>query len=709
MMQIVVVTVVVSLMLLASFACNAAADTLTVIGFSQPPNYALCTDDDDIRQLTDGKLAAFPIWTKKEAVGWAALTPIVIQLRLSDGSSVQSPHAGTLQLHSAKGLSAGVDVPRQVDVYTRDSTDKLRLVGSLTKDSVMLIDKSTHWLDVDVSAATGTLVLVVHATGDYLFLDEVVWRPSGVGLMPANASIITNVQSAMEDSTRRTHEALITAAKAETERIALPLESWAMHAWIQDPWAVIDPARAGEQLTIKQPAVDIRGYAGERESACIGIAVGEAVAAGGLRVTVDGLPAGSVKIFQVKPVLAANGQRVYDPLVPLTDGVRLTVRPGVPIYIWLDLNLRTLGPGTHRFEIRLEGGSRAISVPGMATVTAYDGNGTKPLHAVNWAYLSDMPIFRNRDVAVRDLVAHGINIFVAHPAEIPGLALDGSWVVSQTIQFARTVNLAKQHGILLLYLGWNAGRNPLGFSINEHNLDPAARERLLAWVGKISAYLAAQGLPPDRWALYPVDEPNHHSLQLVKVVAEAVKQWNPSIRVYADPSIHASSPIDISDLRDLETLVDYWQPNLLAVRGHLGDFFKGLQKEWWIYSNPKSPAKLGSPLHDYRMLAWWAWQYGANGVGFWSYSDTGASSAWVDIDGRRPDWAVVYESEQGIISSRRWEAFREGLEDYALLAAHSKDQIQKALGETNSLKFDRWKSSDIEVVRRILLRASSKP
>src|ERR1051325_2293200 len=163
-MQMILVTLVVIIMLLASFAGNAAAETLYVIGFSQPPNYAACTDDDDIRQLTDGKLAAFPIWTKKEAVGWAALTPIAIQLRLPDGRSVHSPQAGMLRLHSAKGLSAGVDVPRRVDVYTRDSADKLRLVGSLLPDSVKLIDKNAHWLDVSISAATDTLIFVLHAS-----------------------------------------------------------------------------------------------------------------------------------------------------------------------------------------------------------------------------------------------------------------------------------------------------------------------------------------------------------------------------------------------------------------------------------------------------------------------------------------------------------------------------------------------------------------
>ena len=702
------VTALLIVMLSQGLSNHAVAGTLTVVEFSQPPNYMHCTDNDDAQQLTDGTLAAYPMWMKKEAVGWAALTPIAIQLRLADGSSVQSPRAGTLRLHSAKGLSAGVDVPRQVDVYTRDHREKLRLVGSLTPSSATLSDKSTHWLDVDIQAATGTLVLVLHASGDYLFLDEVAWRPSGTAHLPASAPVTSNVRTAMEDSTRRVSEALERAVEREDAQIALPLASQAMHAWIQDPWTEIDPARAREQLSGQPPLVEIRGYAGEHESACLGIAVGKAVAADGLNVMVRGLPAGSVKVFEVRPVVAANGKRVYDPLVPLRDGIPLKISSGVPVYIWLDVNLAVLGPGTYRFEIHLEGRNRVLTVPAMATIIAYSGAGTTPLHAVNWAYLSDIPIFRNQDAAVRDLVLHGIDTFVAHPSEIPGLALDGSWVVTRTAQFVHTVELAKQHGMLLLFLGWSAEKNPLGFSHRAQTLDPAAKERLMVWVGKVSAYLTTQGLPLNRWALYPVDEPNRDSLQLVKAVAEAVKQWNPSIQIYADPGVYASPPIEISDLRDAQTLVDYWQPNLLAVRGPLGVFFTGLQKEWWIYGNPKSPAKLGSPLHDYRFLAWWAWQYRASGVGFWSYSDTHGSSAWNDLDSRRPDWAVVYESDTGVVSSRRWEAFREGLEDYVLLSALSRVDVQNVLRTGGEQNLDRWNSAAVEGVRRTLLRSLSK-
>ena len=53
--------IIVLVTMLAGQTDKAAAGLLTVMEFSQPPNYSLCKDDNDSRQLTDGELATFPI------------------------------------------------------------------------------------------------------------------------------------------------------------------------------------------------------------------------------------------------------------------------------------------------------------------------------------------------------------------------------------------------------------------------------------------------------------------------------------------------------------------------------------------------------------------------------------------------------------------------------------------------------------------------
>ena len=696
--------IAVIMIIVLGLAETSYADRVAVVAFSQPPNYALCTDPGDVQQLTDGKITTFPIWTKKETVGWAATTPIAIELRVTSTGAAQRPQSGTLRLHSAKGLGAGVDVPRHVDVYARSNDGTLSLVGSLAAYSGEWSDKRDHWLAVDVQVATEALVVVLHASGDYLFLDEIEWRPSGMGRFPTIPSSVANVRTALEESTRRVSRALERAAAVEAEGAALSVPTNSLHVWSQDPWKDIDLADVRQQINNRPSLVEVRGYADEHESICLGIVVGKEVASNGLRVSVDGLPSQSVTLYEVRPVIAGNGKRVYDPLVPLDGRGTFSARPGSPVYLWMDINLAVLGAGNHRFEIRLDGGGQVNTLPGVANVSAYTGSSVKRLRAVNWAYLSDMPVFRNRTVATQDLVRHGINTFVAHPGEIPGLALDGSWMIKPDLSFVTTVEMVKQHGMLLLYLGWSEAKNPLGLSSSVRTLDSASKERLLRWVKQMSTYLSERGLSVDQWALYPVDEPSRQGLQLVKAVAQAIKEWNPAVKVYTDLNVYATPPIEMSDLRDVQSFVDYWQPNVLVVRGRLGEFFKTLQKDWWIYGNPKAPAKQASPLRDYRMLAWWAWYYDAKGVGFWSYSDTGGSSAWDDIDGRRPDWAVVYETPEGVVSSRRWEAFREGLEDYVLLSGMNRTEAQRNM-PSGKQNFDLWDLHTVEGVRRALLDA----
>src|SRR6185437_5143774 len=141
-----------------------------------------------------------------------------------------------IQLHSAKGLGAGVDVPRHVDVYARSSDGTLSLVGSLAAYSRKWSDKRDHWLAVDLQVATEALVVVLHASGDYLFLDEIEWRPSGMGRFPTIPSGVANVRTALEESTRRVSRSIERAAAVEAEGAALSVPTNSLHVWSQDPW-----------------------------------------------------------------------------------------------------------------------------------------------------------------------------------------------------------------------------------------------------------------------------------------------------------------------------------------------------------------------------------------------------------------------------------------------------------------------------------------
>ena len=99
---------------------------------------------------------------------------------------------------------------------------------------------------------------------------------------------------------------------------------------------------------------------------------------------------------------------------------------------------------------------------------------------------------------------------------------------------------------------------------------------------------------------------------------------------------------------------------------------KRLGKKIWVYN--ARGGKKGHPLAFYRLQAWRAFKYGASGLGFWAYADTGPhGTGWDDFDGVRPDFSVIYEGRKSILSSKRWEAWREGVEDFVLLGLAQKN------------------------------------
>jgi hypothetical protein len=63
----------------------------------------------------------------------------------------------------------------------------------------------------------------------------------------------------------------------------------------------------------------------------------------------------------------------------------------------------------------------------------------------------------------------------------------------------------------------------------------------------------------------------------------------------------------------------------------------------------------------YRLFPWKVWHYQLHGCWIWTYL---GGNAW---NGRRWDGGVVYPGHGEIITSRRWELFRDGLEDYLYL------------------------------------------
>jgi hypothetical protein len=106
----------------------------------------------------------------------------------------------------------------------------------------------------------------------------------------------------------------------------------------------------------------------------------------------------------------------------------------------------------------------------------------------------------------------------------------------------------------------------------------------------------------------------------------------------------------------------------------------------WTYANPPVglPSKT-SPYVYYRLPVWTCWQERMTGYSTWTYKN----ARW-DSEGIGPNWGLVYRSNDDacpphvsrrelVVPSKRWEACREGVEDYAYL-----HMLREAIDEAQS-------------------------
>ena len=98
-----------------------------------------------------------------------------------------------------------------------------------------------------------------------------------------------------------------------------------------------------------------------------------------------------------------------------------------------------------------------------------------------------------------------------------------------------------------------------------------------------------------------------------------------------------------------------------------------LRRFFWIYAHPPGSPVKAHPYQYYRAPVWRIWKEGMTGSGVWKYR----GARW-DGSGKGFNWGMVYRSDTAdcpadvsrrelVVPGKRWEAIREGVEDYAYL------------------------------------------
>ncbi len=637
-------------------------------------NYELSKDHRDMRQLSDGHTAQFPIWSDKQSVTWEDKNIAAIRFKLTN---VTGKGDIRINLHSALAEYADMRLPRRVDVYLSEDNISYFWAGVIEVDKNRHFDRTSVWLSGELHGTGHYAIVVVHADGRFISVDEITYTESSA-IMPrvsagTQATNCSNIQSCLEDSRYRLKSALRRGI-APVSGVSQTPQNYHKNLYIaeKEPWGDLS-----KNLEVRGLA-DLYGLANERETKCYELRhLGGGSANYSFRVVGESGDH-AVRLSYLKPVIAADGQQVYDIIAPLPGVVKLDDHP---YYVWIDVDFTTLHDGDSISINILDAENRVVSQLKYQANIYQPRTIKPPINAVNWAYANDPVVWRDDQTVLNDLVAHGVNVHVIPWQLIPGLALDGRIDEEQAARFNELLELYSDQGKVLLYMGWSGPRRP---NLVGKNRDKNTVERFHDWLRWVDLTLKNAGYAHDQWALYPIDEVRDDLFPVLLELAQIVKVHDKEIEIYANPTSGKASTPSVHYLDKLGDLIDIWQPQFNYAVGEGRSFFSEESgRKFWIYKNPPSPPKSSSPWYDYRLMMWQSYGVGAHGVGFWAYNDVSGRSNWDDFDGTRPDWSVVYERKDGsAYSSRRWEAFREGVEDFRLLqyAGVAKTQLPDLAG-----------------------------
>lgn len=698
--------------------------------FSPKPNYKLCTDRFDTIQLTDGKRFGSS-WDKESTVGWAHKSsspevtvdlgkvewinevrvhsigggaadvefPRFIAVFVSDhGKSFE--YAGAISITDSsvgdKYKSSRLFVIRDLEIKGRfvkvlthpvgmylflDEIEIIQDLGKTTKT----VDRSTRLLRLDaektrlkLDGKISTAIEIVKKKRTLLggnFANSMISRLNNIA---KKISLHTDVKLSLSSLQSLLRDVGIAQAAIYWRVYGKPYVIMAAN-----PMEVLLEKQMliSEAVTRKQ--IDLQLWQCEYESAAINILN---CSDDNLQVSAhvssligpEGIIIESLKTFTLRRAVYVDGHKIgsiADALVLLNEH-DFSIEPGGITQLWITVFNPKLTPGTYTATIvinakRTDGENlpaEKLNVNIAVAPVRFDTN--VALNTCVWAYPDLSGITRGRlREAVQDLFSHHTNVFVAHESSIP---FPQKFVGTKSVvDYSKLDSLIEMSTYARKYLFY--------FNFNEQHRDYKRfggwmsiswKKKFSSWLLDWVKHLKEIGIGYDKFAIYPFDETLCDEFYKL---AKLIKQTDPKIRIYANS--FGNNPADFARFKDM---IDIWclsdtdsvrYPERIKIIKNSGG-------EVWMYMTG-GPGKAMHPYSYYRLMAWRAFRRGLTGVGFWVYADPyNDMKEWND-DVLKPmgPWGVVYDPAQSptnnlsedIIPSRRWQAWREGIEDYQYL------------------------------------------
>lgn len=665
---------------------QSAAIPISNIKISPQANYERQKGGKDPNKLIDGETVGSGLfWLDVNALGWQKQGEVVIDLELSKVSSI-----GSIALNTAKNESANVYLPLNVNVFTSRDGKSYAYAGDMARQ-VDDGDKGYQRAELsltNIHQQAKHVRLVIIPRGSMFFTDEIRLFSSSGTLSQKKVSLLSkeeissriarNKQTAvnrlqlieqLNQAPKRDQaawktlrgEILSEQNLSTTKQVELYQQRISRLNLLKEAGAKLllhfpTASKATNTLQVKN-AVNNTHY--QRFEARNNFPDKRT-----FKVSMDRNAGAEPTLYEVQHIRSRTSKSVPDVLVPLSSGQSIEFAPGQQKTFLLAV--RSLKPGNASVNLGI--GSEKLSLQVQSVDLGINESFRKQTNLqVNvWPYYST-PFYQGREEAVRrDLLNHYVNIF-----SIPAWTLEPLNAATDHKKLKDYLKLYNPGDKVLLFLNHSSYMSNPGDYLKE-----SWKKRYLAWHDRVMKIFADTGIPRELIYLYPFDEVEFKEIESFNTFSSWIRKARPGSKIYL-------TVVEQQHLSKVQPQADIIQ--LLVTKNQIDNVKAKAGQQYWIY-NIMDDSKITDPDLRYRAMAWNAYRANATGIGFWNYADVFGKSVWDDSDGPKSDYHAVYDRPGGILPSMRWEAFKQGIEEYLLIKMHEKKfgraATLKALGNS---------------------------
>jgi len=530
------------------------------------------------------------------------------------------------------------------------------------------------------------------------------------GLIQESQDLVKNIETLTPIKTRELRDDLVGWREELSGLLKIAKqavkENTIIAAYSANPWAPFGGIDEIIEERTPDAKVTVEAFQGEFESAAFNL-FNFSGSAGTFRVTIDEFTGPNETptvlaedVFILREVIdvpTQNSDLSADALPELNSGNLLVIPAWDGRQLWITINSAKLTPGIWRAKIHLKSlDVQFVETDMELSIKIWDTPLAKEqvLKLCNWSGTD------NPEGTFADQIAHGVNLFTSTIP--PKATFDESGEIIKTDYSDHDAYMKSHtpHGTSLFH-------SLLTLNGPSEYFSPTWLKAYKSFIPLWIKHLKKLGYGYEDFAFYPQDEPGlEHGKNVNKFMkwAKLVRDIDPEIRIYANPV----PQITMEQLQEIEPYVDIWAPLRTQIypKEKL-EFIHSTNTLWWNYDCTEN-AKHLSPLSYYRGQAWMNWYYGHAGIGFYTYYQ--GSNYWYQPESGF-EYAMIYEGK-GVVTSKRWEAVRDGVEDYTLLhslkmaadatdkAGTSKELVRKVrilLNEKTAIISDFNKENDAQV------------